>query len=404
MRDRSNGQIGMDDDNTGRSDAWWRIAGPEEIVVTEHGTTRLRDEHWRFFEENALPLMSKLVRTAFPTDAAELIRNRLSNAERFRASEYLYALLSDLSEAESNSGIWASCAVEFLTFSRLAQDDVVDCHDYRWGVPTLYKLYGGNIATLAATEMASLAVICAEEADRKAANPETRASGLSAPAIVAEYVRRMASGMSRELLFNAIALPETEYIDISTAKHCNGVLCTRLCQRISSDLDGATASSLRISARATDIAAAIANDTSETDQRRGLDAVRFSGREQRGEKTEFQLGRPSIFHVFLADDTRVRNQETEAVLDSINLRELEPAELLVTLSKIGGIEYARRKRDAWRENALSSLPQNFRKVAEWMNSTATLNVKPLERIQPDRRGPGTGSSSSGTEKTDWSPV
>jgi hypothetical protein len=81
MRDRSNGQIGMDDDNTGRSDAWWRIAGPEEIVVTEHGTTRLRDEHWRFFEENALPLMSKLVRTAFPTDAAELIRNRLSNAE-----------------------------------------------------------------------------------------------------------------------------------------------------------------------------------------------------------------------------------------------------------------------------------------------------------------------------------
>jgi hypothetical protein len=124
------------------------------------------------------------------------------------------------------------------------------------------------------------------------------------------------------------------------------------------------------------MAAAIANDVAETDQRRGLDAVRFPQGEQRGVHTEFQLGRPTIFHVFLASDERVRNQlDTEVVIDSINLRELSPPDLFAALSELGAIEYARQRRDLWMNDAARLLPSDLRKAKEWMSSTARLNVR-----------------------------
>jgi len=354
---------------------WWRDGG--QLAVTSHGlrTGHLRDQHWNYFEENVLPCMSRLIRTTFPEDIAETIRNRLANGSRFRASEFLYALLSDFGVSELGAGVWACASVEFLLLSRLVHDDVVDYHDYRWGVPTLRKLYGPDKASLAATELATLAIASSEAMDYEL---HARVKGmqplLSGPALVAEYSRIMAQSMLRELLFDDVSISEREYNEISQAKVSNGHLCSLICLAFSNEIDSRTAKELRRSAGATDIAASIANDVAETDQRRGLDAVRFPKGEQRGDRTEFQLGRPTIFHVFMASDERLRVQNEEDIDDSLDLSQLAPPELLSTLTTLGGIDYARRKRNDWMNDAFRILPPGFSHVVEWMRSTARLNI------------------------------
>lgn len=361
--------------------AWWRTARSQENTPSGGNIerARLRSEHWTFFEENVLPQMSRLVRTTFPSDIAETIRNRIANGGRFRASEFLYALLADLDRATTPAGIWACAGVEFLLLSRLTHDDVVDHHDYRWGLPTLRMLYGPDKASLASTELLTLAIICCEEVDVLVGhNIDSRREPVPAPVLAADYARKMAASMLDELLFNDVALSEQEYNRISARKACNGILCAELSKLISEDMDSADRDSLARAAASTDIAAAIANDVAETDQRRGLDAVRFPQGEQRGEHTEFQLGRPTIFHVFLASDERVRNQRSiEVTVDSIDLRELSPVELFATLTELGGIDFARGKRDYWMQQAFTSIPADFRRAAEWMGSTARLNVRPV---------------------------
>jgi hypothetical protein len=370
----------MPEENDESRTAWWRAGGssPDTPPASSSiGWPKLRNEHWTFFEENVLPEMSRLVRTTFPSDIAETIRNRISNGSRFRASELLYALLADLDRATTAAGIWACAGVEFLLLSRLTHDDVVDNHDYRWGLPTLQMLYGPNKASLASTELLALALICCAEVDALVARRAgTSGDAVSAPVLAADYARKMAASMLDELLFNDVALAEREYNEISERKLCNGVLCAQLCKLISDDLDSADRNALVTAAGATDIAASIANDMAETDQRRGLDAVRFPQGEQRGERTEFQLGRPTIFHVFMASDERVRNERsTEVTVNSIDLREMSPAQLFATLTELGGIDFARRKRDFWMQNAFESIPPDFRKATEWMGSTARLNVR-----------------------------
>jgi hypothetical protein len=324
-----------------------------------------------------LPEMSRLVRTTFPSDVAETIRNRIANGSRFRASEFLYALLADLDRVTTPAGIWACAGVEFLLLSRLTHDDVVDHHDYRWGLPSLQMLYGPDKASLASTELLTLAIICCAEVDVLVGRHiNSRRESIPASVLAADYARKMAASMLDELLFNDVALSEREYNEISARKACNGVLCAELCKLISDDMNDNDRKSLLRAAISTDIAAAIANDVAETDQRRGLDAVRFPQGEQRGERTEFQLGRPSIFHVFMASDERVRNDRSvEVTVDSIDLRELSPTQLFVTLTELGGIDFARRRRDNWMQQAFASIPAEFGRGAEWMGSTARLNVR-----------------------------
>ncbi len=368
----------MSDNSHQSGHAWWRATGPGSAAPrgSNKGRARLRNEHWAFFEANVLPEMSKLVRATFPSDVAETIKNRVASGSRFRASEFLYALLADLSSTSAEAGIWACAGVEFLLLSRLTQDDVVDHHDYRWGLPTLQMLYGNDKANLASTELLSLAIICAEEVDSRAGRRANyRKHSLPAAVLMADHARKMAASMFEELLFNDVAISEQEYIGISERKLCNGILCAQLCRLISKDVSDADRDALVRAAISTDIAAAIANDVSETDQRRGLDAVRFPQGEQRGERTEFQLGRPTIFHVFMSSDERVRNERSrEVTVESIDLRELSPTELFATLTELGGIDYAKQKRDMWMERAFSSIPQHFSKAGEWMGSTARLSV------------------------------
>lgn len=368
----------MRDESIHTESAWWRVIGRDEATASHPGALRasLRDEHWGYFEGNVLPHMSWMMRTTFPHDVAETLRNRLANSSRFRASELLYALLADLGMPTANSSVWACAAVEFLVLSRLTQDDIVDQHDYRWGVPTLRMLYGEDRAALVATELQSLAALCADEMGLPGSWDGKRGtSSPSGPALMSEYARRMASSMLRELLFHDASISEREYYEISTSKHCNGSLCVRLCEGISGQLGAPAISSLSRAVLATDMAAAIANDVAETDQRRGLDAVRFPQGEKRGDKTEFQLGRPSIFHVFMASDERVRNQTgSEVDMESISLRDLSPSDLFAKLSSLGAIEYARGKRDTCISDALSLLPPGFPKTAEWIRSAARLNV------------------------------
>jgi hypothetical protein len=319
--------------------------------------------------------MLRLIRTSFPEDIAETIRNRLANGSRFRASEFLYALLCDFGASDLGAGVWACASVELLLLSRLVHDDVVDYHDYRWGVPTLRKLYGPDKASLAATELAALAIASSEAMDHELHAMAKRMGSLfSGPALVAEYSRIMAQGMLRELVFDDVSISEDEYNGIAQAKVSNGHLCSLICLAFSGDIDDQTARRLRLSAHATDIAASIANDVAETDQRRGLDAVRFPQGEQRGDRTEFQLGRPTIFHVFMASDERLRAQGEEDIDDSLDLRKLTPSELLNILTTLGGIDFARRKRNDWMNDAFRILPSDFSHVAEWMSSTARLNI------------------------------
>jgi hypothetical protein len=358
---------------------WWRADGSDHVLapVNTSGSSPLRSEHWAFFEGNVLPEMSRLARTTFPSEVAETIKNRLANGSRFRASEFLYALLVDLNRADDAVGIWASAGAEFLLLSRLVHDDVVDHHDYRWGLPTLRMLYGPDKASLASTELLSLAIICCEEVDAIVRRGHSkREYSVPAPILAADYARAMAAGMLDELLFDDVSLSEEEYNEISERKACNGALCARLCRLISDDLDSRDGEALVQASTATDIAAAIANDVAETDQRRGLDAVRFPHGEQRGDQTEFQLGRPTIFHVFIASDERVRNQvEAEVATDSLDLRQLTPSALFTTLTDLGGIEFARQRRNSWIGEAFSLMPKDFGRAAEWMGSTARLNVR-----------------------------
>lgn len=365
----------MPENNLVHESPWWRQES--RITVASHGPRagHLRDQHWNYFEENVLPCMLRLIRTTFPEDIAETIRNRLANGSRFRASEFLYALLCDLGKPELGAGVWACASVEFLLLSRLVHDDVVDHHDYRWGVPTLRKLYGPDKASLAATELTALAVASSEAMDHELRVMNTGTEPpLSGPALMAEYSRIMAQGMLRELLFDDISISEQEYNEISRAKVSNGSLCSLICLAFAKDVDNRIAQELTRSACATDIAASIANDVAETNQRRGLDAVRFPQGEQRGDKTEFQLGRPTIFHVFMASDERLRVQGEEDIDASLDLRQLAPPQLLSTLTSLGGIDYARRKRNDWMRDAFQALPSGFSHVAEWMSSTARLNI------------------------------
>ena len=375
MRAKIVGRNAMTDKDLAREFAWWRR--DNQVAVTSHGPRvgNFRDQHWNYFEENVLPCMLRLIRTSFPEDIAETIRNRLASGSRFRASEFLYALLCDFGVPELGAGVWACASVEFLLFSRLVHDDVVDYHDYRWGVPTLRKLYGPDKASLAATELTALAIASSEAMDHELRTMAMRTEPLlPGPALVSEYSRIMAQGMLRELLFDDVSISEHEYNEISQAKVSNGHLCSLICQGFSKDIDSQIARELRLSACATDIAASIANDVAETNQRRGLDAVRFPQGEQRGDRTEFQLGRPTIFHVFMASDERLRVQGEEDIDDSLDLRQLAPPELLSTLTTLGGIDYARRRRNDWMKDAFQILPPGFSHVVDWMNSTARLNI------------------------------
>jgi geranylgeranyl pyrophosphate synthase len=356
----------------------WRATGPGSTASNSDniGRTRLRNEHWAFFEANVLPEMSRLARITFPSDVAETIRNRVANGSRFRASEFLYALLADLNSASTAAGVWACASVEFLLLSRLTHDDMVDHHDYRWGLPTLQMLYGPDKASLASTELLTLAMLCCAEVDSligRRANPGKRS--LPAAALVADHARKMVASMFDELLFNDLTISEQEYTEISARKLCSGVLCAQLCRLISKDVNDTDSDALVQAAISTDVAAAIANDVSETDQRRGLDAVRFPQGEQRGKRTEFQLGRPTIFHVFMAPEGRIQNERSnEVTVKAIDLRELSPAELFATLTELGGIDYAKRKRDSWIEKAFSSVLRHFSKAEEWIGSAARINV------------------------------
>jgi geranylgeranyl pyrophosphate synthase len=375
MRARIVGHNAMPDEDLAHEPAWWRQGDP--VTVTNHGpgVGQFRHQHWAYFEENVLPCISRLIRTSFPEDIAETIRNRFANGSRFRASEFLYALLCDFGMAELGAGVWACAAVELLLLSRLVQDDVVDYHDYRWGVPTLRKLYGPDKASLAATELVALAVAAGEGMDHELRVINRSGPGLlSGPTLVVEYSRIMAQAMLRELLFDDISISEREYNEISQAKVSNGRLCSLICRAFSQDLDPQIARELENSARATDIAASIANDVAETDQRRGLDAVRFPAGEQRGDRTEFQLGRPTIFHVFMASDERLQVQSEQDIDESLDLSRLKPPELLSILTALGGIDYARKRRNEWMNDAFQILPSRFSHVAEWMNSTARLNI------------------------------
>jgi hypothetical protein len=368
----------MPDEDLWRESVWWRNG--HDVTVTSHGPRvgQLRDQHWNYFEENVFPCMLRLIRTSFPEDIAETIRSRLSNGSRFRASEFLYALLSDFTMSELGASVWACASVEFLLFSRLVHDDVVDYHDYRWGVPTLRKLYGPDKASLASTELAALAMASSEAMDHELhAINKGVGPALSGPMLMAEYSRIMAQGMLRELFFDDISISENEYNGISQEKVSNGSLCSLICLAFSKDIDTQAAQELRRSACATDVAASIANDVAETDQRRGLDAVRFPQGEQRGDRTEFQLGRPTIFHVFMASDERLRAQEEDDIDGSLDLRQLTPPQLLSTLTTLGGIDYARRKRNDWMNSAFAILPSGFAHVSEWMSSTARLNILTL---------------------------
>lgn len=375
MRAKMAGRYAMPDKDRAHEVVWWRRE--DQVPVTSHGPRvgHFRDQHWNYFEENVLSSMLRLIRTAFPEDIAETIRNRLANGSRFRASEFLYALLCDFGVSELGAGVLACASVEFLILSRLVRDDVIDRHDYRWGVPTLRKLYGPDKASLAATELVTLAIASSEAMDHELRTMAKRGEPLlSGPMLVAEYSRVMAQGMLRELLFDDVSMSEDEYNDIAQAKHSNGRLCSLICLAFSNSIDDQTARDLTNSACATDIAAAIANDVTEANQRRGLDAVRFPQGEQRGDKTEFQLGRPTIFHVFMASDERLRVQGEQDIDDSLDLRQLTPPQLLSTLTTLGGIDFARQKRNNWMNDAFQILPSDFSHVAEWMTSTARLNI------------------------------
>lgn len=356
--------------------AWWHVdpvpvaSAPTwkfEGSATQHPEhlanlyADIKSYHGLYFRHCVQEQMLSMIHDGLERPVARLVEELVVENGRFYPSLFMVALLRDLDILNLREGVYACAAIEFLQLARLIHDDVIDEHDRRWGRQTLRSLVGNDQAILAAATLRALAAVCAEQIDESSeASPEGRAYK-SSTVVVDEYSRVIANGMLSELRFNnSEQLTRSRYGEIAWRKHCSDVVCARLVAQfaIMSPRDAVL---LVRSARLSGIAAGIVNDVTEAHGKRGGgDSPRKPSGEWRGERTEIQLGRPTIFHQYLTSDVwHTYRSDPEREISLPILPEIPSEQIYGRLLGIGAVDYAYSENMRLRREALATLPVGF---------------------------------------------
>jgi len=333
----------------------------------------LRDQHWDFFDATVRPLIERQLRDSLPHRLAQAACARLHVRHRFRPSEPIFYLYLDRLSEQDETAAPACAAVETLQLARLTADDALDRHRWRNEKPTIAEEFGRKRAFMAARAMAGVAASFGVDFDRIITS---RGQQAGAAECLLRYERRMVSGMLEELEFAAATFPLESYEELCKKKHCNGACCAELII-LAAGLTTEDSGAIKAAMERSDLAGAVANDYSETTGLRGLEPGVAAAGSRRGDRTEFQLGRPTIFHAYLRSRDRLGHQIRSSPYarfdQGINFLELSPADLQSHLLAIGALDYAKTKRDNYRAEALSLLPPGHPRTESWMKLTAKIH-------------------------------
>lgn len=298
--------------------------------------------YWDYFQKEVEPVIREQLRTVFAQNKEAVVHLtiRLSSDARFKPSELTYWMLRDLCatpiapstttgdleedwapvglDAEFVPSILA--AVELVLMGRLVCDDILDNHTLRQNFRALHAEVGRANAWLVGSGL------------QDAANELLLSLPLRATTIIdlinasMDYSRRLLNASLFELRFSPANLDSVRKLDYGTyhehmrEKHGIGQLSGALCQALAGEFGESRPEFEKFAARIApimkklsdyDVAGGVDNDWSEFSGRRGADWERIE--QKRGRKSEVQLGRPTIWNLFLQDAPSIK----EAIADSI---------------------------------------------------------------------------------------
>lgn len=307
--------------------------------------------YWDYYQSWVEPVIRRHLFNTFPESrqAAVHLTIRLSSDARFKPSELTYWMLRDLcassvnqlrNEDEIASGWMPSsddaefvpsilAAVELSMMGRLVRDDILDNHSLRQNFRALHAEVGRPSAWLVGNGL------------QDAANELLLSLDLKPPTILAlqraslDYSQRLLDSSLFELRFSPANLESVRRLNYGTyyehmrKKHGIGQLSGDLCFALSSQFADSRPSFARYSANHAaimkkladyDVAGGVDNDWSEFSGRRGGDWERIV--QKRGRRNEVELGRPTVWNLFLQDARSIDRAIAQEIVFSEDLTEL----------------------------------------------------------------------------------
>lgn len=295
---------------------------------------QLRRIYREYFNACVQPALLAGVRDAFSTEpeAALLLSVRFGSEARFIPSEVLYWMMRDLatgtvtpSAEVFDTDDWRPAepftelmpalltAVELLNMGRLIRDDIVDGHRRRQNFRSLHLELGKDRAWLVAEGLQGAAM------ELLALAGPTAECSTHLTLAASDYSRGVLSATFQELRFShaseqgILKLGFNDFREIMQLKHGIGTLSMRMCAGLATHFASempsfamftSHRSSIESALAGYDVAGGIDNDWSEFSGRRGhIGWDRIPAR--RGKRSEIELGRPTIWNVFLQDEESV---------------------------------------------------------------------------------------------------
>lgn len=301
-----------------------------------------------YFHGNVEPLILATVRDCFPgePEAALLLNVRFSSEARYFPSEILYWMLRDICSGEAGSKApWGFqeeyaevvpkllVAVEFLNMGRLVRDDILDGHQRRQNFRALHLELDKTSAWLIGSGLSDAAMYILS-----LAGPNAKCC-LDFVTAAQDYSRGLLAATFSELRFSVASRGDTrsgtnpldepitltfpEYRGIMQRKHGIGGLCfglssalVRNCKSRGDAFAMFRQNEYEIARvlRDHDVAGGVDNDWSEFSGRRGrLGWDRIPHR--RSKVSEIDLGRPTVWNVFLQDSQSLEGLARAGLLD-----------------------------------------------------------------------------------------
>ncbi|MGY4772330.1 polyprenyl synthetase family protein [Kribbella sp. CWNU-51] len=328
---------------------WWDISSNDDHIPK---IVELREAQWAFYEDDVVPILFHLLDHELSEAVGSQLKQRLRYSARFRPSQLLFAFSEDW-RLGKDLVVWASACLELLYLGRLILDDVADQHDQRWGLPSVRKVFDDASAVQIANLLQHTAVLCATNIDSLVEHPQA----IPAAGVVAEYGRRINAAMLEEQQWNKRTIPESAYRSIALRKASSGQLTIDLLRVMAPPVYAEQLAELAMAIENLDYAAAITNDVTEANLRRGLEEVRFLGGERRGKKSEIQQNRPTIFSVVLATDEFLR-RNPEIGLAMPDFASMKLPDIFTYLDDTGAIRDAEHKIAELEQDAMRRIPEN----------------------------------------------
>lgn len=329
---------------------------------------RLATDHWNYFESHVLGLIYDWAHDALTPDLSRTIMSNLAIPRRFRTSEPCFAVLSDLELLEDPGAAPLMASLELAQAGRLALDDVLDEHTARWNVPSLWAQFGTPTAIALSNMLWSGAAAMLSASIAARPDPSVAAEAHGTLSYARAAIDR---AVLTELQFSRSRSTFEEYEFIATAKNRLGQAVPRLVSQVfygsitHLDTDALARAFERI-----DLAASITNDLTETHGRRGRAVVRLPTGEERGQRSEIQLSRPTIFTVFFGtDEYLVWLKQTGESDFALDLAALDRGDISDALNASGAVQFAQTRADQERASAariLSTLDAPWRRTAEFL--------------------------------------